>query len=151
MGIFSFAEIPVFDLVILRVTIKKGHSQRVSFFYAVIPSGSTHPENLRFSGYGFAFAARRSASLFARRRASKYSPQRNSRTGSAQNTPAHRIVPSAFVSHIIGSASLRGSNTLASICSQRGTSLHEKQLSTVFPSLSYKNPDRLDALGIFLL
>ena len=44
--------------------------------------------------------------------------------------------PSAFVSHIIGSASLRGSNTLASICSQRGTSFHEKQLSTVFPSLS---------------
>ena len=46
----------------------------VLFFVDVIPSGSTHPENLRFSGYGFAFAARRSASLFARRRASKYSP-----------------------------------------------------------------------------
>ena len=30
--------------------------------------------------HGFAFAARRSASLFARRRASKYSPSRNSRT-----------------------------------------------------------------------
>ena len=41
--------------------------------------------------------------------------------------------------------------TFASICSQCGTSLHEKQWSTVFFSLSYKNPDRLDALGIFLL
>ena len=40
--------------------------------------------------YGFAFAARRSASLFARRRASKYSP-REIPVRSAQNTSAHRI------------------------------------------------------------
>ena len=34
----------------------------VLFFVDVSPSGSTHPENLRFSGYGFAYPTRRSKS-----------------------------------------------------------------------------------------
>ena len=75
----------------------------VLFFVDVIPSGSTHPENLRFSGYGFAFAARRSASLFARRRASKYSPLAKFPYGLRTKRIRTPHSPSAFVSHIVGS------------------------------------------------
>ena len=61
----------------VRVTMKKDRHPDWTpvFFHSSTPSGSTHPENRRFLGYGFAFDAGRSASSLVRRRASKYSPR----------------------------------------------------------------------------
>ena len=83
------------------------YSSLMKFLYAHRP----HSENLRFSESGFAFAARRSASLFARRRVSKYSP--------SAKFPYIRPRPLLCRNILL--------SMLNSYCSQRGTSLHEKR------------------------
>ena len=81
---------------------KAGQKSCFFFFLSLVDPYAHQTRHLAQSAtvHGFAFAARRSASLFARRRASKYSPQRNSHIRPC-NTPGHQKQPNPIPDWVV--------------------------------------------------